>query len=91
VCRYLSNREEREEGGTPNVLGDVKLGLVVHFKQLVGASWIEQEEVATARLVHARLAAHPAIHLLGHPSGQAEQGRFLPLLSFLIQPVGTTR
>ena len=34
--RYLSNREEREEGGTPNIIGDVKLGLVVHLKQLVG-------------------------------------------------------
>ena len=36
MYRYLSNREEREEGGTPNVLGDVKLGLVVHLKQLIG-------------------------------------------------------
>ena len=24
--RYLSNREDREEGGTPNVIGDIKLG-----------------------------------------------------------------
>ena len=38
VIRYLSNREEREEGGTPDILGDVKLGLIVSLKQSFGAS-----------------------------------------------------
>ena len=38
--RYLDNREEREEGGTPNILGDVKLGLVVAMKQSFGESWM---------------------------------------------------
>ena len=39
--RYLSNREEREEGGTPNILGDVKLGLVVSMKQSFGKRMAE--------------------------------------------------
>ena len=29
-------REEREEGGTPGILGDIKLGLVVLLKQSFG-------------------------------------------------------
>lgn len=36
--RYLSNREEREEAGTPNVLGDIRIGLVIHLKQLVNSA-----------------------------------------------------
>ena len=31
--RYLSNREEREEAGTPNIVGDIRLGLVMNLKQ----------------------------------------------------------
>ena len=34
--RYLSNWEEREEGGTANLIGDVKLGLALHLKQTLG-------------------------------------------------------
>jgi hypothetical protein len=93
--RYLSNREEREEGGTPGVVGDIRMGLVMHLKQSIGPAWIEQQELETARKVHARLSANPAIHLLGHPHPEsvsgAPQGRFLPIVSFLIQPSGTTR
>eukprot|EP00602_Paraphysomonas_sp_CaronLab_P001188 CAMPEP_0185020696 /NCGR_PEP_ID=MMETSP1103-20130426/3333_1 /TAXON_ID=36769 /ORGANISM="Paraphysomonas bandaiensis, Strain Caron Lab Isolate" /LENGTH=1106 /DNA_ID=CAMNT_0027551757 /DNA_START=21 /DNA_END=3341 /DNA_ORIENTATION=- len=92
--RYLSNREEREEGGTPNIIGDVKLGLVVHLKQLVGSGWIHQEEISTAKRVHARLASHPAIHVLGHPTSTvltASCADHLPLVSFLVQPRGSSR
>ena len=43
--RYLSNREEREEGGTPDIVGSVRAGLVFHLKQQVGA-FIERREAA---------------------------------------------
>ena len=36
--RYLSNREEREEGGTPGIISDIRMGLVMHIKQSVGVS-----------------------------------------------------
>ena len=36
VVRYTSNIKEREEGGTPGILGDVKLGLAVLLKQSFG-------------------------------------------------------
>eukprot|EP01035_Chromulina_nebulosa_P021953 gene21953-28423_t len=38
--RYLSNREEREEGGTPDIIGDIRLGLALHTKQQIGQSSI---------------------------------------------------
>lgn len=34
--RYLANREEREEGGTPDLIADVRLGLALHLKQTAG-------------------------------------------------------
>ena len=34
--RYLSNKEEREESGTPFILGDIKLGIVLHLRQKIG-------------------------------------------------------
>ena len=32
----MSNKEEREEAGTPNLIADVKLGLVIKIKQSFG-------------------------------------------------------
>jgi selenocysteine lyase/cysteine desulfurase len=95
--RYLSNREEREEGGSPGVLGDIKLGLAVLLKQRIGGprgGWIEREEAWLDGYVHRRLGAHPAMVLLGRdsivgagadttPSGPS--GSHLPIFSFLIR------
>lgn len=33
---YLENIEEREEGGTPDILGSIRLGLVFQMKQRLG-------------------------------------------------------
>ncbi len=34
--RYQGNVEEREEGGTPDIIADIRLGLVMHVKQSIG-------------------------------------------------------
>jgi len=88
--RYLSNREEREEGGTPYVLGDVKLGLIMNLKQSIRASWIEQEEFRISSYVQKRLQSQPAVVLLGKPQAGADEtaGRYLPIFSFLIRSGG---
>ena len=31
-----SNKEEREEGGTPDILGSIRLGLAVQMKEALG-------------------------------------------------------
>ncbi|KAK1947548.1 hypothetical protein P3T76_001558 [Phytophthora citrophthora] len=33
---YLTNKVEREEGGTPDILGSIRLGLAFRVKQHVG-------------------------------------------------------
>jgi selenocysteine lyase/cysteine desulfurase len=86
--RYLSNREEREEGGTPYVLGDVKLGLVMHVKKSIRVAWVEQEEHRIAQMVQEKLQRHPAVVLLGKPSStshHASNAPFLPIFSFLLR------
>eukprot|EP01032_Pedospumella_encystans_P022559 gene22559-25560_t len=84
--RYLSNREEREEGGTPYVLGDVKLGLVMNLKQSIRSSWIENEEFRISSYVLKRLQSHASIVLLGKPQATEDvPGRYLPIFSFLVR------
>lgn len=85
--RYLSNREEREEGGTPYVLGDVKLGLVMSLKQSIRATWIEQEEFRISQYVQSKLQSHPAVVLLGKPTAGAatDAAKYLPIFSFLLR------
>ena len=84
--RYLANREEREESGTPNLLGDVKLGLAVHLKQSLGAAAVEEEELKISQLVQAKLSSDPRIIILGRDYSQATVGKHLPIFSFLIRP-----
>lgn len=35
-----SNKEEREEGGTPDIMGSIRLGLVVQMKERLGGQAI---------------------------------------------------
>ena len=72
--RYLSNREEREEAGTPQVLGDVKMGLVMHVKRGFRATWVEQEELRISAYVHRRLSVDPRVVLLGRPTCHLASG-----------------
>ena len=79
--RYLSNREEREEGGTPNIVGDIKLGLAVNLKQSFGDAWVEAEELKIAEAATSRLLTHKNILLLGK-DGISKK---LPIFSLLIR------
>ena len=81
--RYLSNREEREEGGTPNVLGDVRIGLVMALKQSFDSSWIEQEEFRISKQIENRILECPELVLLGRSS--TGNGQHLPIFSFLVR------
>lgn len=35
-----SNKEEREEGGTPDIMGSIRLGLAMQMKELLGRDGI---------------------------------------------------
>uniref|UniRef100_M4B793 Aminotransferase class V domain-containing protein n=1 Tax=Hyaloperonospora arabidopsidis (strain Emoy2) TaxID=559515 RepID=M4B793_HYAAE len=77
---YLANKAEREEGGTPDILGSIRLGLAFEIKQRVGTKHIMDIERQRVRHVREVLGQNDHITLLGH--GNMEQ---LPVFSFLVR------
>jgi selenocysteine lyase/cysteine desulfurase len=81
--RYLQNLEEREEGGTPSILGVVRAGLVFQLWAAVGGKQIRTREAAITRRVLEAWGAHPAIRLLGNV-----QAPRMPVVSLMIEHGG---
>lgn len=82
--RYLSNREEREEGGTPDILGSIRLGLAFEIKQRLGADNIMAIEKHHVQRVRESLGANPRVVLLGRHDDRNATAQ-LPVFSFLIR------
>lgn len=78
--RYLSNKVEREEGGTPDIIGSIRLGLAVQLKQQIGAVKIQNLEDERNSFVMERLGKIENVVVLG-----SEKAHALPIFSFLIQ------
>ncbi|KAG7383205.1 hypothetical protein PHYPSEUDO_003939 [Phytophthora pseudosyringae] len=78
--RYLSNRAEREEGGTPDILGSIRLGLAFELKQRVGTKNIMALERRNVQRVRESLQQNKNIVLLGRQDNDVEQ---IPVFSFL--------
>jgi selenocysteine lyase/cysteine desulfurase len=74
---YAAGLAEREEGGTPDILGDVRAGLAFQLRALLEPDRILEHDLRLADAAVARLASHPRVRLLGPP-----RGRRLPILSF---------
>lgn len=74
---YTERLAEREEGGTPDILGDVRAGLAFLVKEALGPEAILAHEIALAERAMARLRRHPRIRLYG-----PDHGPRLPILSF---------
>jgi selenocysteine lyase/cysteine desulfurase len=62
---YTHKLEEREEGGTPDILGDLRAGIGFLVKEMVGPARIVEHEVAMAKTALARLSRHPRLRILG--------------------------
>lgn len=62
---YTSRLDEREEAGTPAILGDVRAGAAFLVKQMIGPERILEHETELAARALARLGRHPKIELLG--------------------------
>jgi selenocysteine lyase/cysteine desulfurase/tRNA(Ile)-lysidine synthase TilS/MesJ len=87
---YHSKVSEREEAGTPDIVGCIRAGLVFQLKHAVTPELIESLE---ARLYHkavSQLSKNPRIHIMGpltRDGGDGASPRLshrLPTLSFLI-------
>jgi selenocysteine lyase/cysteine desulfurase len=62
---FVDDPERREEAGTPNVVGDIRAGLVLRLKWIVGAQLIEEREAAMLERALAAWRAIFEIELLG--------------------------
>jgi selenocysteine lyase/cysteine desulfurase len=77
---YVHRLDEREEGGTPAILGDVRAAVAFLVKEMAGPAEILRHEVALARRACDRLRQHPNIRLLG-----SHELPRLSILSFNVQ------
>ena len=78
--RYLDDAEQREEGGTPDIVGAIRAGLVFQLKQAVGHDEIERREDALIRRAIASWDKDPNIEVLGN-----HESRRLSIVSFVIR------
>ncbi len=76
---YTSHLAEREEGGTPDILGDLRAGLAFQVKQAAGPERILAHDLALGARAVERLSRHPRLRLYG-PAGPR-----LPILSFNVE------
>ncbi len=76
---YVGRLDEREEGGTPAILGDVRAGIGFLVKEMAGPGRIFEHEVQLAQTALSRLGRHPRIELMG-PTDVPR----LPIISFNI-------
>ncbi|KAF0697116.1 Aste57867_12182 [Aphanomyces stellatus] len=84
---YSPHIEEREEGGTPETIGAIRLGLAFQVKHRIGSEAILALEHANVIRVHQRFHAHPNIVVLGG-HGNPTPASKLPIFSFLIRHRG---
>jgi selenocysteine lyase/cysteine desulfurase len=78
--RYLEDVTKREEGGTPEILGAIRAGLVFQLKHAVGVEAIrEKEDEFISRAVE-RWSANPNIQILGNVDAWR-----LSIISFMVR------
>ena len=75
---YVAKLEQREEGGTPNVVGDIRVALAMIVKDVIGQSRFDSRNAALARRAFAAWGSSPNIQLLA-----PTRTNRLPILSFV--------
>lgn len=81
-CKYSDEIEIRETGGTPNILGCIKVGLTLQLKEGY-KNLIEKREIEIVNKVKPELATIPNLILL-NPKNNKHQ---LPIFSFMVKDV----
>jgi selenocysteine lyase/cysteine desulfurase len=78
--QYVSDVVMREEGGTPNIVGDIRAGLVCQLKEAVGTDLIAEREEWFWRRALSSWSADDRIGILGDTSAAR-----LSIVSFVIR------
>lgn len=82
---YAADVVAREEAGTPNVVGDIRAGLVLLIKEALGQSWIDARNIALRARALAVWQGTPGLHILGNPQAACP----LPIFAFRVStPMG---
>ncbi len=79
--KYSAEIEVREKPGTPGILQILRAALALELKERLGPGRIEEREAAMIRQAMERLAAHPAVQIIGNP----DPARRIAILSFNIR------
>jgi selenocysteine lyase/cysteine desulfurase len=77
---YVGRLDEREEGGTPSIIGDLRAGVAFLLKEMLDPRVILEHEIALAKKAIDRLSRRPRIHLYG-PTSEPR----LPILSLNVE------
>ncbi|MBL4616631.1 MAG: aminotransferase class V-fold PLP-dependent enzyme [Robiginitomaculum sp.] len=77
---YLDDICHREEGGTPDIIGSIRAGLVFDLKQKIGDDLIAAAEESLAKQALKHWVEHPNIQILG-----SQTAKRLPIFSFLVK------
>ena len=78
--RYIQDPVLREEGGTPDIIGAIRAGMVFQLKNAVGVPVIREREHSFIRRALERWHAHPQLRILGNL--EAER---LSIVSFMVR------
>jgi selenocysteine lyase/cysteine desulfurase len=77
---YLEDIEQREDGGTPDIVGSIRAGLVFRLKQAVGVETIQAHEERAIRRAIAAWNDEPNLEVLGNPRAAR-----LSIVSFVVR------
>lgn len=77
---FLEDPEKKEEGGTPDIIGSIRAGLVFQLKQAVGLRNISLREESFIKRAIERWHATPGIEIMGD-----HEARRLSIVSFVIR------
>ena len=78
-CQYLDNIEEKEEGGTPDIIGSVRTALTFMIKDNLSTKFIEERENEYLTYFLNETKSIDNLMIIGNT-----KCRRLPVISFLV-------
>jgi len=78
---YSKNLVNREEAGTPNVVGDIRAAMVLMVKQALGISWLQERQQQLRARAIACWSDNPRLDIMGLETPEYA----LPIFSFRVR------
>ena len=77
---YLDSLTEREEAGTPNIIGDIRAALVFLVKAAIGTDFIAERDAQLCQMAMNSWGSNPRLRLFG-----TDKPNRLPIFSFAVR------